>query len=47
MVSAEFQMNLSFKKLQLLAGKEIRITKKDKTLSLDVPGITYAVYKVK
>ena len=47
MVSAEFQMNLSFEKLQLLAGKEIRITKKDKTLSLDVPGITYAVYKVK
>jgi len=46
-VSAEFQMNISFKKLQLLAGTEIRITKKDKTLSLDVPGITYAVYKVK
>jgi alpha-glucosidase len=46
-VSAEFQMNISFEKLQLLAGKEIRISKKDKTLSLDVPGITYAVYKVK
>jgi len=46
-VSAEFQMNTPYKKLQLLSGKEIRISKKDGTLSLDVPEITYAVYKLK
>jgi maltose alpha-D-glucosyltransferase/alpha-amylase len=45
--TAEFHMNVPYTKLQLLAGKEIRITKKDNMLSLDVPGITYAVYKVK
>jgi maltose alpha-D-glucosyltransferase/alpha-amylase len=46
-VSAEFQMNVPYKKLQLLAGKEIKITKKDKTLSLEVPGTAYAIYKLK
>jgi glycosidase len=45
--TADFQMDIPYKKLQLLAGKVIKITKKDKTLSLDVPGITYAVYKLK
>jgi glycosidase len=46
-VSAEFRLNLSYKKLQLLAGKEIKIAKKDKILSLNVPGMTYAIIKVK
>jgi hypothetical protein len=40
-------MNIPYKKLQLLAGKEIKFSKKDKTMGLDVPEITYAVYKVK
>jgi maltose alpha-D-glucosyltransferase/alpha-amylase len=46
-VSAEFQVNMPYKKLQLLAGKEIKVTKNEKTLKIEVPGITYAVYKVK
>jgi maltose alpha-D-glucosyltransferase/alpha-amylase len=45
--TAEFQMNMPYKKLQLLAGKEIKITKKAETLSLKVPGTTYAMYKLK
>jgi maltose alpha-D-glucosyltransferase/alpha-amylase len=46
-VSAEFKMNISYNKLQLLTGKEIKIKRNDKVLNIDVPGITYAVYKVK
>ena len=45
--SAEFQINVPYNKLQLLAGKEIRINKKGKSLSIEVPGTTYAVYKLK
>ena len=45
-VSAEFPMNVPCTKFQLLAGKEIKISKQDKILSLKMPGITYAVYKV-
>ncbi|MGD0338372.1 MAG: alpha-amylase family glycosyl hydrolase [Bacteroidota bacterium] len=46
-VSAEFQMNIEYKKLQLLAGKAIKISRKNRIVSLDVPGISYAIYKVK
>ncbi len=45
-VSAEFQMNIPYEKFQLLAGKDINITRKDKILNLNMPGITYAVYKL-
>jgi hypothetical protein len=45
--AAEFQINIPYKKLQLLAGREIRTNKKDKSLSIEVPGTTYAVYKLK
>ncbi|MCX6122894.1 MAG: alpha-amylase family glycosyl hydrolase [Ignavibacteriales bacterium] len=45
-VTAEFQVNMPYKKLQLLAGKEIKVTKNEKTLKIEVPGIMYAVYKV-
>jgi hypothetical protein len=38
---------MPYKKLQLLAGKEITVTKNEKTLKIEIPGITYAVYKVK
>ena len=44
---AEFQMDIPYKKLQLIAGKEIKINQKNKMMVLDIPGITYAVYKVK
>jgi glycosidase len=45
--TAEFQMNVPYKKLQLLAGKAMIITKKKNIMNLDVPGISYAVYKLK
>jgi len=45
--SAEFQMEIPYKKLQLLAGKEMKISRKNKMLIVDVPGTTYAVYKLK
>jgi maltose alpha-D-glucosyltransferase/alpha-amylase len=43
---AEFQMDIPYKKLQLIAGKEIKVNQKNKMMVLDIPGITYAVYKV-
>jgi glycosidase len=45
--SAEFPMNVPYKKLQLLAGKEISITKHGETLRVEVPGTSYTVYKLK
>jgi glycosidase len=45
--SAEFNFNIPYKKLQLLAGKEIKISRKEKTMKCEVPGISFAVYKVK
>jgi maltose alpha-D-glucosyltransferase/alpha-amylase len=44
--AAEFQMNVPYTKLQLLAGKKLHITKKDAMVRLDAPGIAYAVYKM-
>jgi maltose alpha-D-glucosyltransferase/alpha-amylase len=46
-VSAEIQAPVPFKKLQLLAGKELKTSKTDKTLNLDIPGISFAIYKLK
>jgi glycosidase len=45
--TAEFQMNGPYKKFHLLAGKKMEISKKDKTVSLEAPGISYSVYKLK
>lgn len=45
--TAEFQMNVPYKKLHLLAGKKMEISKKGVTVNLDAPGISYAVYKLK
>jgi glycosidase len=44
---AEFTVSRIFKKLQLLSGKEITVTKMDKNLSIEIPGVTYAIYKLK
>jgi glycosidase len=44
---AEVQFSVPYEKLQLLAGKEIRIQKKKNMLGIDIPGTTYAVYKIK
>ena len=43
---AEFQLNVPCTKLHLLAGKEINVNKKGMMISLDAPGISYAVYKM-
>ena len=44
-VKAEFQINIPYKKLHLLAGDTMKITKKDSTVRVEAPGISYAVYK--
>jgi maltose alpha-D-glucosyltransferase/alpha-amylase len=45
--TAEFQMNLSSSKFQLLAGTAIKINKKGALVNVQAPGTSYAVYKVK
>ena len=45
-VTAEFQMNVPYKKFHLLTGKKMKINTKGLTVNIDVPGISYAVYKL-
>jgi Glycosidases len=45
--TAEFQLNVPYNKVQLLVGQKMNINKKDMTVSVDAPGISYAVYKLK
>lgn len=45
-VSAEFDMNLEYSKTVLLAGKEIKISKTGKKISLSVPGQTYSILRL-
>ena len=45
--TAEFQVNVPYKRLQLLAGKKMEISKKGKTISLNASGISYSVFKLK
>jgi glycosidase len=45
--TAEFPVNISGKSFQLLAGNKISITQKKSSMHIDIPGITYSVYKVK
>ncbi|MBN1397779.1 MAG: glycosylase [Bacteroidetes bacterium] len=44
--TAEFKINIPYKKLQLLAGKEIEIKREKMTVKLRIPGTTYSVYKL-
>jgi len=46
-VNAEFELDTPYKKLNLLAGKEIKIIKNAKKLSVEIPNQTYAIYKLK
>ena len=46
-VKAEFSLNREYKKLRLLAGKDCTISRKDKNMNLEIPGVTYAIYKLK
>ena len=43
---AEFQINVPCEEFQLLAGKKMVMNKKDKTISVDAPGISFSVYKL-
>jgi maltose alpha-D-glucosyltransferase/alpha-amylase len=45
-VSAEFELNVDFKKTLLLAGKELKLNKSGKNISVIVPGRTYSVIKL-
>lgn len=45
-VNAKFPMNILYKKMQLLAGKEIKINREGNLMNATVPGITYSVYKL-
>jgi maltose alpha-D-glucosyltransferase/alpha-amylase len=45
-VSAEFELNVDYKKTLLLAGKELKLNKSGKTISVTVPGQTYSVIKL-
>jgi glycosidase len=45
--AAEFQMDLPYKKMQLVAGRKAVIKNSGGVMHIDVPGITYAIYKLK
>jgi maltose alpha-D-glucosyltransferase/alpha-amylase len=44
--TAEFELNIPYSKMTLLAGKEIEITKSDRRISAAIAGQTYAIYKL-
>ncbi|HQT92387.1 MAG TPA: hypothetical protein PL001_10220, partial [Candidatus Kryptobacter bacterium] len=44
--NAEFTMNVSVSKRTLLAGKEMEITEAEGGISVNVPGRTYAIYRL-
>lgn len=44
--NAEFDLNIPYTKLNLLAGKEVKVTADGKKISVTVPGQTYAIYKL-
>ena len=45
--TAEFQINVPCEKFHLLAGKKMEMSKKDKTIRVVAPGISFSVYKLK
>jgi maltose alpha-D-glucosyltransferase/alpha-amylase len=46
-VSIECPFQSPHSTFQLIAGKKVALSKKGETLSMDIPGVTYALYKVK
>ena len=44
--SAKFDLKPAVSKLELLAGKEIKIKRKDTAYDIDIPGQTYAIYRM-
>jgi glycosidase len=45
--TAEFALNIDATGLELLAGKEVDISNNSRNYSLSMPGISYAIYKLK
>jgi glycosidase len=43
---AEFNFDRPYSKLKLVAGKDVKIALSGKTMSMSVPGRTYAIYKL-
>jgi maltose alpha-D-glucosyltransferase/alpha-amylase len=43
--NATFAFPVSYRELKLLAGKEIRVSNHKRTLTIEVPGQTYAIYE--
>lgn len=44
---AEFAMPLNYSEMKLLAGREITMSKEGNSMKVQMPGQTYAIYKVK
>jgi maltose alpha-D-glucosyltransferase/alpha-amylase len=44
--TAVFKLNVKYSKLNLLAGKEIKITNNNDEVSVTIPGRTFAIYKL-
>ena len=45
--AAEFALNIDAVSLELLAGKKIEISNSNRIYSVNMPGISYAIYKLK
>ncbi|HEX9974023.1 MAG TPA: alpha-amylase family glycosyl hydrolase, partial [bacterium] len=46
-VTAEFKLNVAAKRFERLAGDEIKISRRDQNYVLEVPGVSYGIYKLK
>ena len=46
-VTAEFDINIDYKKTEVLAGSKLKLTKKGKKVTVTMPGQTYSIVKLK
>jgi maltose alpha-D-glucosyltransferase/alpha-amylase len=44
--TAVFKLNVKYNKLNLLAGKEVKISNNNNEVSVTIPGRTFAIYKL-
>jgi hypothetical protein len=45
-VSAEFDLNIGYKKAVVLAGKELKLEKSGNKISISMPGQSYSIVKL-
>jgi glycosidase len=45
-VTAEFELNITYKKTVVLAGKELQLNKADNKITLTMPGQTYSIVRL-